>query len=117
MKIGSATNIKNVANIANVTNTAGAALGGKLAPGTGQPKPSAADVNDKFNQYLNQTMVGTMLKEARKSSQMSPYFSGGRGEEVFGAQLDQVLAEKIGMRMSTPVGGAALSHLTALARR
>jgi hypothetical protein len=114
MKIGSAASLKSNMNIAN---TATSALSGVMAGSTAQPKASAADVKGKFNQVLNQTMVGTVLKEARASASKSTLFNGGRGEEIFGAQLDQVFADKIGARMSTPVGGAALSHLSSLARR
>jgi hypothetical protein len=120
MKIGFAANANSMANAANSGNiaaTGSTAVRGALALGAGQSKPSAADMKSKFNQYLNQTMVETMLKESRKASQMSPLFSGGRGEEIFGAQLDQTLAEKIGSRMATHTGGAGLSHLATLGRK
>ena len=36
-----------------------------------------------------------MLKSMRKTVGKPAYFHGGRGEEVFQRQLDQVLAEKM----------------------
>ena len=86
--------------------------------GTGkqQAQVSKADEKRQFQQVLNQTMVATMLKEARKSSHKTPYFNGGHTEEVFGQQLDQEFAEKIGAKMAAPVGGASLANLAGLGR-
>jgi peptidoglycan hydrolase FlgJ len=74
-----------------------------------------AEFAEKFNEVLGQTMYGTILKEFRKTSHKTPYFNGGRTEEVFGQQLDQVLAEKMAHRDAGKIG--RLSALTTLPRR
>ncbi len=65
------------------------------------PSRAAAKAEDQqelrktFDSVVGESLFGQMLKEMRKSVHKSAYFHGGRGEEVFQAQLDQVMAEKI----------------------
>jgi len=64
------------------------------------PPPPAADGGEQetrraFQSFVGQTLFGQMLKEMRKSVHKSAYFHGGRAEEIFQQQLDQVLAEKM----------------------
>ncbi len=64
------------------------------------PKPPAAEsdeakVREAFQSFVGQTLFGQMLKEMRKSVHKTPYFNGGKAEEIFTQQLDQVLAEKM----------------------
>lgn len=64
------------------------------------PKASDAAADDPklretFDTFVGETLFGQMLKEMRKSIGKTPYFHGGRGEEVFQQQLDQVLAQKM----------------------
>ena len=47
-------------------------------------------------QVVGSVFYGTLLKQARNSSLQGTYGHGGRGEEVFQAQLHQVLAERAG---------------------
>ena len=78
-------------------------------------KKGNAEFAQKFNEVLGQTMYGMMLKSLRKTSHKTPYFNGGRTEEVFGQQLDQVLAEKMGRRDAGKFG--QMSALTTLTRK
>ncbi|MFQ5495573.1 MAG: hypothetical protein ACE5EX_09350 [Phycisphaerae bacterium] len=55
-------------------------------------------------QVVGSTFYGTLLKIMRDSSLKGPYGHGGRGEQVFGAQLDGLLAERMG---TTTQGGLA----------
>ena len=48
-----------------------------------------------FDQFVGETFYSHMLKALRTSVGKPAYFHGGRGEEVFQGQLDQVLAEKL----------------------
>jgi flagellar protein FlgJ len=61
--------------------------------------PEAAESNnelkDAFSNFVGQTFYSQMLSTLRKSVEKSEYFNGGRGEEVFQGQLDQVLVEKL----------------------
>lgn len=64
------------------------------------PKPPDAQAKDHalratFEDFVGQTLFGEMLKSMRKTQHKPAYFHGGRGEEIFQQQLDQVLAEKL----------------------
>jgi hypothetical protein len=58
---------------------------------------SADNPNDElrrhFTQFVGETFYGQMIKSMRSTVGKPAYFHGGRGEEVFRAQLDQTLAE------------------------
>jgi hypothetical protein len=54
---------------------------------------SATEVRERFNQFVGETFYGQMIKAMRSTVGKPAYFHGGRGEEVFRAQLDQTLAE------------------------
>ena len=45
---------------------------------------------------MGQTLFGQMLKSMRKTLAGPAYFHGGRTEDIFTQQLDQLLAEEIG---------------------
>ena len=53
-----------------------------------------------FHQFVGQTMFGQMLKSMRETQQKPAYFHGGRVEEIFQEQLDNVLIDK--MTAATP---------------
>jgi len=58
--------------------------------GDGQP-----ELEKVFQRFVGQTFFGQMMQAMRQSVEKPAYFHGGRAEEVFQAQLDQVLAEKM----------------------
>lgn len=68
---------------------------------TAMPKPPADnDAQDEelrtaFQSFVGQALFGQLLKAMRKTVGKPAYFHGGRAEEIFQQQLDQVLAEKI----------------------
>ena len=71
----------------------------KIIPAVPNP-PALADGEDEevrgaFQSFVGQTLFGQMLKAMRNTVGKPAYFHGGRAEEVFQQQLDQVLAEKI----------------------
>lgn len=65
------------------------------------PKPPVAaedkdgEIREQFQAFVGQTLFGQMLKSMRKTLGKPAYFHGGRTEEIFQQQLDQVLAKKI----------------------
>jgi len=99
------------------TNPASMVAHGVL--GTNQPKPSSilqegtgptfaetlatppetteekSELREAFDSFVGQTFYGEMLKAMRKSVHKPAYFHGGRAEEIFQGQLDQVLSEKM----------------------
>lgn len=79
-------------------------------------KASKAEVQQKVHEVFAETMLSEMMKQIRKSSQKASLFSGGRGEEVFGPQLDQALAEKMSKKMAGQMSSHSLTQLASLGR-
>ena len=48
-----------------------------------------------FDRFVGETFYGQMLGAMRKTTGKAPYFHGGRAEEIFQGQFDQVIAEKL----------------------
>lgn len=53
------------------------------------------ELRGALDQFVGETFYGMMLKSMRKTVGKPAYFHGGRAEEIFQQQLDQVLAEKL----------------------
>ena len=70
-----------------------AALSQPQAPGAGSADD--AQLHEAFSDFVGETFYGQMLQALRKSVGKSSRFHGGRGEEVFTRQLDQVLSQKL----------------------
>lgn len=94
----------------NVSSTASsiwesAAIGRDAASARDAVKVAAQDADgdsegkeklrDAFQSFVGETLFSQMLKSARETQNKPAYFHGGRAEEMFQQQLDQVLAEKI----------------------
>ncbi len=47
-----------------------------------------------FDAFVGETFFGQLLHSMRKTVGKPAYFNGGRAEEIFQQQLDQVLAQK-----------------------
>ena len=58
-------------------------------------KPAPDKLREAFQDFVGQTFFAEMLKAYRSAQQPSAYFHGGRAEEIFQGQLDQVLAEEL----------------------
>jgi len=65
------------------------------APRLGRQGQEDSELAEAFGSFVGQTLFGQMLKAMRKTVGEPAYFHGGRGEEIFREQLDQVLAEKM----------------------
>ena len=59
--------------------------------------PAAAnpELREAFQQFVGETFYGQMLSAMRKTVGKPAYFHGGRGEEVFQGQLDQMLGQRL----------------------
>jgi len=77
---------------------------GTLSGATSSFKPATApkldnkqdgEIREAFDQFVGEAFYGQMMKSMRKTVGESKYFHGGRAEEVFTEQLDQVLSEKM----------------------
>jgi Rod binding domain-containing protein len=53
------------------------------------------ELRSAFDTMVGETFYSQMLKQMRKTVDKSSLFHGGRGEEVFEQQLDQLMARKM----------------------
>ena len=74
--------------------------------GVVQEKPGDKELRETFDQFVGETFYGTMLKEMRKSLGKPAYMHGGRGEEVFQGQLDQMLVQEMASSSGHDLSGA-----------
>ena len=58
----------------------------------GKPDPQ---LRETFDQFVGQTFYSQLLSAMRHTVGKPAYFHGGRAEEVFQNQLDQVLSEEL----------------------
>ena len=54
-----------------------------------------SELKEKFTEFVGQTLFGSMLASMRKTLGKPAYMHGGRTEEVFQQQLDQVIVEDL----------------------
>jgi hypothetical protein len=54
-----------------------------------------SELQETFQQFVGETFFGHLLSAMRKSVRQPAYFHGGRAEDVFQAQLDQTLSERM----------------------
>lgn len=62
-------------------------------------------------EMVGETFFGEMLKMARNSKLKGTIGHGGRGEEVFGGQLDQELSKLAGSGMKNSLSDAIYNRL------
>lgn len=62
---------------------------------TSRPEAEDTELRAAFNDFVGQTFYAQMLSAMRKTVGKPAYLHGGRMEEAFQNQLDQVLAEKL----------------------
>ena len=64
------------------------------APSTA-PRSAAPELKDAFSDFVGQTFFGQLIASMRKTLDKPAFFHGGRAEEVFQGQLDQLMAERL----------------------
>ncbi len=70
----------------------------------------------RIDELVGLTFYGTLLKTMRSSALKSPIGHGGRGEEIFQGQLDQLLAQRAGQAKRFHLSDAIYRQLTRGAR-
>ncbi len=68
-------------------------------------------LRETTGRIVGSIFFGTLLKTMRDSKLQGPFGHGGRGEEVFEAQLHGVLAERMGTRLQQSLGDALFRQL------
>lgn len=58
-------------------------------------KPAEDPLKEAFTEFVGQTVFGSMLASMRKTVGKPAYMHGGRTEEVFQKQMDQLIVEDL----------------------
>lgn len=66
---------------------------------------SPGELREKVGEFVGQIFYGTLLRQMQESKLKGEYFHGGRGEEVFKAQLGMELARRMGRAPDDPIAG------------
>ena len=68
----------------------------------GQPAPpDDKKLRETIGKVVGSVFYGTLLRAMRDSTIQGKYGHGGRGEEIFSAQLHDILAERMGTATKT----------------
>jgi hypothetical protein len=57
--------------------------------------PADPALREAFDDFVGETFYSQMLGAMRKTQGKPAYFHGGRAEEIFQGQFDQILAERL----------------------
>lgn len=64
------------------------------AASTLQRKSEQPQLREAFDSFVGETFFSQMMSSMRKSVGKPAYFHGGRAEEIFQGQLDQILSQE-----------------------
>ncbi len=68
------------------------------------PEPKTNDpLKQAFEDFVGQTFFAELIKSYRSTQQPAAYFNGGRAEQIFQGQLDQILAEQLSKRSADKI--------------
>ena len=81
-------------------------------PGSKADDKANAEHREAFCDAFGQTLFSQVLGAMRKTLDKPAYFHGGKTEEVFQAQLDQVFAEKMSDSVVDTFTGPIFDQLT-----
>lgn len=79
-----------------------------------QASPAAkarAELRTAVNEVVGSVFLGPLLRAARASTIKGEFGHGGRGEEIFQAQLDQTLTERAGTATRYPLSDVLFDRL------
>jgi flagellar protein FlgJ len=85
-------------NIAAANSGLGTVDSGRLAGKANallDGQPDRPELQEAFSDFVGQTFFGQLIAAMRKTVDKPAYFHGGRAEEVFQGQLDQMLTERL----------------------
>lgn len=61
----------------------------------GETKANKDEAREAFNNFVGQTLFSSLLKSMRSTVGKPAYFHGGRAEEIFQSQLDNVITDNL----------------------
>ena len=70
------------------------------------------ELREAFTDFVGQTLFGSMLASMRKTVGKPAYMHGGRTEEVFQQQLDQVIVEDMTEASADSIAGPMFDLFT-----
>ncbi len=79
---------------------------GKSAAPANKVGADTAEVREKFDTFVGEAFYGQLLKAMHKGHGKPAYFHGGKAEEAFQGQLDQILATKMAETNASDFTGA-----------
>ncbi|MDR1960373.1 MAG: rod-binding protein [Planctomycetaceae bacterium] len=82
-------------------------------PPTQQSAKNHSEFKKVFHQFVGEVLYGQLVKAMRQTQQKPAYFDGGRAEEIFQQQLDQVLVEKMSKAGTATITDPMFNLLTA----
>lgn len=82
-------------NISNTYAAPSTMLLEKAEPTKAEKTPGKLDTREAFDNFVGEVFYGQLLKAMRSTQGKPAYFHGGRAEEVFQQQFDQVLTEEL----------------------
>lgn len=63
------------------------------------------ELKQAFEDFVGQTFYNQMLGSMRQTQEKPAYFHGGRAEEIFQSQLDQIMAEELSEKTAETFAG------------
>lgn len=63
-----------------------------------------SELREAFNEFVGQTFFGSMVASMRKTVGKPAYMHGGRGEEVFQKQLDDLMVQNLTESSADSIG-------------
>ncbi len=60
-----------------------------------EPPEEDGLLREKFQEFVGQTFFSELIKSMRTSQKGAAYFNGGRAEEIFQGQFDQMMSERL----------------------
>jgi len=83
------------------------------APGSsGSGDNQDGELRSAFDSFVGEVFFGQLLKAMRNTVGKPAYFHGGRAEEIFQQQLDQVLAQKLSQASAEKFSGPMFELFT-----
>ncbi len=70
------------------------------------------ELRKAFDAFVGETLFGQLLHSMRQTVGKAAYFNGGRAEEIFQQQLDQVLAKNLSESSANKFSGPMFELFT-----